>query len=150
MIEKSRRTPLDANYGSCESTYVELLVYLDRDVASVTKQLDINPSFAQNEGDLSENSRGVTKKAKSTYWSLSSEGKVMSKDVRHHLKWLLDQLIDKELALARLQQQEGVMMTVNCNWWSSGSGGPTLWPEQMAVLAKLNLECTFDIYCAEE
>ncbi|WP_276207925.1 hypothetical protein [Vibrio neptunius] len=40
-------------------------------------------------------------------------------------------------------------MTVNCNWWSSGSAGPTLWPEQMSILAKLNLECAFDIYCSE-
>jgi len=152
MIEKlqsSRCTPLDANYGSCESTYVELLVYLDCDVAAVTELLGITPSFAQTEGDLSENSRGVTRKARSTYWCLSSEGKVLSKDVRHHLKWLLDQLSDKELALAQLQRRQGVAMTVNCNWWSSGSGGPTLWPEQMAMLAKLNLECTFDIYCSE-
>ena len=38
-------------------------------------------------------------------------------------------------------------MTVNCIWYSrSGHGGPTLWPEDMADLARLNLECTFDVY----
>jgi hypothetical protein len=38
-------------------------------------------------------------------------------------------------------------MRVNCVWWSAaGHGGPTLWPEQMAALAALNLECSFDVY----
>ncbi len=152
MIEKlhaSRLTPLDANYGTCESTCVELLIYLDGESSFVTESLGIEPSYSQNKGELIENSRGTTRKAKTTYWSLSSEGKVLSKDVRHHLKWLLDQLGDKEFALARLQRQQGVSMTVNCIWWSSGSGGPTLWPEQMSALAKLNLECTFDFYSSE-
>lgn len=37
-------------------------------------------------------------------------------------------------------------MSVDCIWWSaSGGGGPTLWPEQMACMAALNLECSFDI-----
>ena len=40
-------------------------------------------------------------------------------------------------------------MSVNCIWWSRGTGGPTIWPEQMAVLAKLNLELSFDIYVAD-
>jgi len=46
-----------------------------------------------------------------------------------------------------LQNIPGVRMSVNCVWYSrSGHGGPTLWPEQMRVLADLNLECSFDIY----
>lgn len=129
MTEKlyaSRRTPLDASYGTCESTYVELLVYLDDESSLVTESLGIKPSYSQNKGELIENSRRTTRKAKATYWSLSSESKVLSKDVRHHLKWLLDQLGDKSFALEKLQRQQGVSMTVNCNWWSSGSGGPTL------------------------
>jgi hypothetical protein len=151
MTEKlhtSRRTPLDANYEACESTYVELLIYSDGESSLITESLGIKPSYAQNKGELIENSRGITRKAKMTYWSLSSEGRVLSKDVRHHLIWLLDQLHGKEFVLARLQQQ-AISMTVNCNWWSSGSGGPTLWPEQMSALAKFNLECTFDIYCSD-
>ena len=144
---ESRQTPLNANYQSCELTYVELLVYPTSPADTITSMLDIPPTSKQDKGDLVVNSHGNEREAKTTYWSLSSQGKVLSKDVRHHLTWLLEQLTRKELALARLQKQDGLRMTVNCVWWSLGSGGPTLWPEQMAALAKLNLECTFDIYC---
>ena len=145
----SRRTPVDQCYPSCESTFVELLIYLDGSTALVTELLDIAPSYSQDKGQLIVNSRGNERTAKNTYWCLSSENKVVSKDIRHHLTWLLNQLTDKEFMLSNLQRQPGVSMTVNCNWWSTGSGGPTIWPEQMSQLARLNLECTFDIYCSD-
>ena len=45
-----------------------------------------------------------------------------------------------------LQEMEGVRMGVDCIWWSAyGDGGPTLWPEQMHLLADLNLECSFSV-----
>ncbi|MEM9691339.1 MAG: hypothetical protein AAGA56_02245, partial [Myxococcota bacterium] len=48
--------------------------------------------------------------------------------------------------LLPLQLEEGVVMLVNCVWWSkTGDGGPTLWPSQMGRLASLNLECTFEL-----
>ncbi|NVK48484.1 MAG: DUF4279 domain-containing protein [Cyclobacteriaceae bacterium] len=144
---KSHRTPIDSGYESCESTYVEFLVYIDNEEASyITKVLDIVPSKSQTRGDLVENSRGLKRTAKSTYWILSSEEKVLSKDLRHHLNWLLDQLTSRQFQLSRLQNDDAVSMTVNCLWWSRGSGGPTLWPEQMRKLSALNLECTFDFY----
>lgn len=149
LIE-SRQTPLDANYDSCESTYVELLVYLNESSNLITKELGFSPSYMQDKGDVIVNSRGHEREAKTTFWSFSSEGKVLSKDVRHHLEWLLDHLADKELALSRLQQRSDIVMSVNCVWWSLGSGGPTLWPEQMSTLAKLNLECSFSIYCPDD
>jgi hypothetical protein len=143
----SHRTPIDSGYESCESTHVELLVYLDKEEASyVTKVLDIEPSKSQTTGELVVNSRGSERTAKNTYWSLSSEGKVLSKDLRHHLNWLLEQLMSRQFQLSRLQNDDAVTMTVNCVWWSKGSGGPTLWPEQMKKLSALNLECTFDFY----
>jgi hypothetical protein len=41
---------------------------------------------------------------------------------------------------------QGVRMHVNCSWWSeSDLGCFTLWPEQMAGLAALNLECSFNL-----
>jgi hypothetical protein len=148
----SRLTPPDATYPSCETTYVKLLVYLDQgDFASVTNTLGIDPTQSQNRGETFVNSLGRHRTAKTTYWCISSEGKVASKDVRHHLDWLLELLDPRELALARLQRMPGVKMAVTCVWWSADSGdirsgGPTLWPEQMARLARLNLECGFDIY----
>lgn len=50
MIEKlyaSRRTPLDANYESCESTYAELMVYLDGESCLVAESLGIMPSYSR-------------------------------------------------------------------------------------------------------
>src|SRR5690606_40694471 len=125
-------------------------IYPNKSADAVTKELGILPSSSQDKGGKVVNSRGDEREAKTTFWSLSSEGKVLSKDVRHHLMWLLSQLAEKELALARLQKQEGLTMSVNCVWRSSGSGGPTLWPEQMSLLAKFNLECSFDIYCYDD
>jgi hypothetical protein len=75
---------------------------------------------------------------------LESDGWVTSRDVRHHVDWLLTQLCGKEAAMARIQETVGVSMTVMCVWWSmTGEGGPTLWPEQMRGLADLGLELSF-------
>lgn len=148
-LRKSRLTPLNECYPSCDSTFVELLIYLNDRASLVTETLDIEPSYFQDEGQLIVNLRGGKRTAKSTYWCLSSENIIASKDIRHHLTWLLNQLIAKKLMLSKLQRQPGVSMTVNCNWCSVGSGGPTLWPEQMSQLALLNLECTFDIYFSD-
>ncbi len=143
----SRRTPIDPAYESCESTYVELLIYLDQEGASyVTKVLGIEPSKSRTVGEKITNSRGIQRTVKNTFWSLSSEGKVLSKDVRHHLDWLLNQLGNKQFQLSQVQNSDAISMTVNCIWRSRGSGGPTLWPEQMEKLSNLNLECSFDIY----
>ncbi len=146
----SRRTPPDIDYGSCESTYTKLLVYLDvGNINFVTETLGIEPTEYQNNGDMFTNSLGFIREAKCSYWCLSTEGKVKSKDLRHHLDWLLELLKGKEPAFNRLQQDPNIEMNVSCVWWSAcGHGGPTLWPEQMALLAKLNLECSFDIYFA--
>lgn len=83
-------------------------------------------------------------------WFLSTGGVVASRDVRHHLDWLLERLMPARGALVALQQCAGVRMSVVCVWWSrEGHGGPTLWPEQMRGLADLNLECSFDVYLSD-
>jgi hypothetical protein len=71
---------------------------------------------------------------------LSSEGAVASLDMRDHLDWFLTTLLLRKDQLLALQAQDGVVATGRCIWWSRGQGGPTLWPEQMARLAELNLE----------
>ncbi len=145
-LYESRRTPIDTHYGSCKFCYVSLVIYLNSSTNIVTSELGLTPSFEQNKGQKLTNSRNKTRIAKNTYWLLSSENHITSKDLRHHLDWLLTQLKTKYSKLLGLQRQEGVIMAVNCVWWGFGSGGPTLWPEQMAKLADLNLECSFSIY----
>jgi hypothetical protein len=106
----------------------------------------MEPTESQNKGDEIPTVRGAIRVAKVTFWSLSSERYVSSKDVRAHLDWLLDRLTNSHHGLRELQEHHEVGMSVNCVWWSRGGhGGPTLWPEQMRQLAELNLECSFEV-----
>lgn len=144
----SRRTFEDADYPSCEYTFAQLLIYTNTDTQQITHTLGIAPTYAQNKGDVLVNSRGVKREAKLSYWNYSSEKKVQSKDLRHHLNWLLEQLKDRKNAIETLQNESGISMSVDCIWTpkSSAGGGPVIWPEQMSVLSNLNLELAFDCY----
>jgi hypothetical protein len=74
-------------------------------------------------------------------WLLSSEFAVESKDLRHHLDWLLNAVIPSEKSLREIQEFQSTKMAISCFWWSNyGDGGPAIWPEQMAMLHRLNLE----------
>lgn len=144
---ESRRTPYDDAYETCERTYVALMVYPGEiEPVLVTRRLGVEPTSVQSKGERIENSLGRQRVVPLNGWFLSSEGKVRSLDVRRHLDWLLEKLMPAEAALKELQMLPNVSMGVSCIWWSAGGqGGPTLWPEQMARMAQLNLECSFDI-----
>jgi hypothetical protein len=137
--------PYDETYPTCERTVAELRIYgADLDPAYVTTQLGMPATSSQKRGETGTNSLGLKRTAKSGGWFLSSEH-VESKDLRHHLDWLLAQLSPRSAALRSLQATEGITMNVTCIWWSAaGDGGPSLWPEQMSELASLNLECAFE------
>ena len=142
-----RMTPYDDEYRSCERTVAELRIYADDlDPVAVNLQLGLEPSSSQKKGETSTNALGRTRAAKLGGWFLSTEDHVTSKDLRRHLDWLLEKLAPKARELRQLQETPGIRMAVFCSWWSAnGSGGPTLWPEQMRALADFNLECAFDI-----
>ena len=144
--EMSRITPYDAEYATCERTLATLRIYGDDlDPAIVTERLGILSTSSQKKGETRTNSLGRQRTIKIGGWFLSSEGNVQSKDLRHHLDWLLGQILPRADALRVLQEMDGITMNVNCIWWSAaGGGGPTLWPEQMRGLADMNLECSFD------
>ena len=146
--KSSRMTPRNRGYPSCEATRAKLLIYPDcRSAEEITQILRIEPTESQNKGSVFTTSIGRTRQAPCTGWFLSSEGHVSSKDLRDHLDWLLMKLSSVESELLSLQKEKGMRMTVVCVWWSAaGHGGPTLWPEQMEALARLNLECGFDVY----
>jgi hypothetical protein len=146
--QASRRTPIDDLYRTCERTRAMLKIYgKNLDPAAVTSALRLDPSGTQRMGDVRTGAGGIqSRPCPVGGWFLSSEGAVESKDVRRHLDWLLAHLLPKKRELEVLQQQPGVTMGVDCVWWSAaGQGGPTLWPEQMRVMADLNLECSFDV-----
>ena len=140
-------TPVNHEYGTCERVCVDLRIYpSDLRHEDITELLRIEPTETQNKGDDIPTARGTSRTAKVTLWSLASEGNVPSRDLRAHLDWLLERLVNSHDALRELQRCHDVKMSVCCVWWSrSGHGGPTLWPEQMRQLADLNLECSFEI-----
>lgn len=144
---ESRRTPYDDAYETCERTYAALLVYPgESEPEFVTRRLGVEPTSTQSKGERIRNSLGRERIVSVNGWFLSSEGKVRSLDVRRHLDWLLEKLMPAEAGLKELQKLPKVKLGVSCVWWSAGGqGGPTLWPEQMARMAQLNLECSFDI-----
>lgn len=147
LMNQSRLTNVDDDYQTCERTCAVLRVYPGAILPSeVTKALGIQPTSSVVAGQRGkENSLGLARVGRINAWLLSSEPAVHSRDLRRHLDWLLDLLETGSDGLRSLQAQPGVRMSVNCVWWSRyGDGGPTLWPEQMARLALLNLECSFE------
>lgn len=150
LVDKysSRRTPYNDNYPSCERADSELLIYTGTiDPKWVADQLAIEGAQILVKGEKSLNIIGRIRETKSNRWRLTSASAVESLDIRRHIDWLLEEVEPKRKILRMLQETEGIRMSVYCVWWSAaGHGGPTLWPEQMERLAKLNLELSFDIY----
>lgn len=152
MNRGSRMTEYDDRSSTCDETRCKLRIYPGRtSPASITAMLGVDPTGTVEEGSVYTNSLGRSRVGKVNGWFLSSEKEVDSKDLRRHLDWLITKLGPAAESLARVQQLEGMKMWVTCVWWSaSGSGGPTLWPEQMMALANMNLECQFEFaYYAE-
>ena len=145
----SRFTPVDNNYGTCERTEATLAIY-DVDPDLVTRKLQLIPTGSQKLGMPRIMPNGKEQIGSMNTWLFSSEASNRSsKDIRIHLNWLLDKIEPKEAQLQEIQQIQGVKMAIRCVWWSKyGDGGPTIWPEQMERMAKLNLEwtCSFSYY----
>jgi Domain of unknown function (DUF4279) len=139
---KSRFTPVNDEEPACERTCAKLLIY-----SSTLKPEEITKSLAGTE----PTSRVFAREPEGSYpgrthgWFLSSENVVNSRDLRTHLEWLLHVILPLKSSLSELQALYGIKMYVYCPWWAKfGSGGPTIWPEQMTSLSELNLECTID------
>jgi hypothetical protein len=137
-----------SDYPTCEQTHVTLRVYPESlDPGELTARLGLEPTCWQRKGEASKPGGRV---ASLHGWFLSSEGVLPSRDVGRHLDWLLAQLLPRAEALLALQG-EGCRLDVFCFWVSaSGHGGPTVRPDQMAALARLNLELGFDVYFGGE
>jgi len=137
---QSRLTGVNDDYPTCERTYAELRIYGSFDPDEISQHLELKPSLANGPTQPKPGYR-----ERPSGWFLSSEGNVDSRDLRRHLDWVLERVGPKRPQLRELQLRPGITMTMWCVWWSAlGGGGPTLWPEQMEVLGRLNLECTFE------
>lgn len=130
----------DDGHPTCARTYATLRLYpgaLHPD--RVTERLGIAPSETQTVNAAGRALHG---------WFLTSDGAVVSRDVRRHVDWLLDRIENAKSELDALLR-EGVRPDVCCYWLSAaGHGGPTLSPSHMLRLGALGLECWFDVYFA--
>jgi hypothetical protein len=143
----ARRTPYNDDYPTCERTDVALLIYpVVIKPAEISERLGVAPTRLSVKGVDEATPSGKVRPAPKSLWVLSSEKEVDSLDVRRHLDWLIERLMPARQQLLELQLVPGTRMNVNCIWWSAhGTGGPTLWPEQMSALAELGLEVSFDV-----
>ena len=138
-------TPYDTDYGTCSYTHVWLRAMHDtHEPSEVSQILGLEPTSSHLVGTrISCKSDRVRR---SSGWFLESSGRVDSRDARHHLDWLLEQIAGKEQAFAELHRLE-YQVDICCRWDSqSGHGGPTLLPSEMAILGSLGIELWFDIY----
>ncbi|WDB73392.1 DUF4279 domain-containing protein [Escherichia albertii] len=144
---QSRLTPISPEYPSCDECYASLLIYTGNTHPNeISLYLDLEPTSINIKGWIITPS-GKKRYAKNSFWMLSTENLVNSKDIREHLDLLLYKLKPKSLNIANLQTLEDISMGIDCIWRSlNWHGGPTLWPEQMKAMAELGLECAFDIY----
>jgi hypothetical protein len=139
----SRYTLIDNSDPSCDMTWVDFCIY-NADPELINTKLNVEPSHKQKKDDIRRIHTGQMVKYTISSWILSSDKKVSSKDLRAHLDWLLGKIEPFIDQIKEIQNIPGVKMTIRCIWFSArGVGGPTLWPEQMERLVKLNLECSF-------
>ena len=148
----SRLTPHDPAYRHIADMRAYLAIYPESMTSEdVTRLLKIEPTKAHNKDDAWVTARGHIHRKPRTLWMLSSEHEVQSADLRDHLDWLLRRLEGAIFELGSLQRAKGTRMRVSCVWHPTDDNtcGAVLWPEQMALLAKMGLECSFDVYLFE-
>ena len=83
----------DDNYPTCKITYATLRIYhdyLEPDV--ISSRLVLTPAASQKKGQA----LGPDRVARFGGWFFSSRDQVISKDVRRHVAWILDQLDGRE------------------------------------------------------
>lgn len=131
------------NFPSCTRTYATLCIYHDSaDPQKVTDSLQILPDRTQKVGELIR--RGKT--ATVSGWFLGTKDIVKSKDMRAHIKWILNKLKVKKKELRKLSRL-GYTMRISVFWESaSGNGGPILDHEFIKLLSEFPLELDFDIW----
>lgn len=138
----------DDDYATCYKTSAAFrIMHADLNPDTVSRELGLQPDWAYHKG---QPRGGRNTPSKFGNWGFETDNKVVSRDLRHHLDWLLDVL---EPHRARLfhWQQKGYNMDIFCMWVkASGTGGPTLSPRNMARLANLNLLVSIEFWNHED
>ena len=136
--------PYDDDYATCAETYSTFRIFSGTVSAErITRLLHVQPSQVHAIGDLVNPRMSRTRKEHA--WFLSSDGRVVSRDTRRHLDWLLDQLEPSLDDLRRLRT-DGAQMDVVAYYVSLGQGGPWITSRQMERLAAFGVDCWWDVY----
>ena len=148
----SRMTPYSVKYPSCALTFVRFDIYCGETSSHqrISSSLGFSPTDEAVKDDIVKTRGGRVRTNKRNYWGFSTRRKIESLDLRSHLDYLLKLLVPKKKELSELQAAPDSVMRVQCFWCSRGSGGPTLWPEQMKILADLNLELGIEVDLIDE
>jgi len=139
------------DYGPCARTYASLNAYNETGhYAAVTESLAVEPTGAHDAGDTSRlingEARDTGRPCTKSFWSISTERRVASRDARRHVDHLLE-LLDGKGEHLRTLREAGWRFRVSIFWESKyGHGGPILGPQTMRRLAELELEIWFDCY----
>ena len=144
--DRSRRMTYNDEYPTCDETYATLCV-LEIEPAEVTATFGLEPSRAHRAGEPRPEKAAPPGATWPRHgWFLCTRDEVRSRDVRHHVDWLLDRLA-RHAASIRLLRDRGAKLSIPCYWRSAhGHGGPALAPAQMRALGALEIDVWFDVY----
>lgn len=133
------------NYSTCAETYSSLRIISAAIAADeISRRLRLEPTRSHAVGDLISPHEIATRPHHG--WFLETRGIVESLDSRRHIDWLLDRVAPAENELRDLIA-DAVRADVFSYWRSAnGHGGPMLSPVQMSKLARLGLDCGWDVY----
>ena len=118
----------------------------------VTEAIGIQPDHSAHRGDAKRNYHGqIIGTHSESYWVLSTENKVESKDINDHLRYLLSRLLPYRETL--LEIAEGGETYFDVLWKSTylyAGTGPVIEPDCLRGVAQLEAGMGFDIYQIEE
>lgn len=127
---------------------------LNLNPAELTKTIGIQPVSAVKRGDERRNYVGnIISPHEEGYWMLSSEGKVVSKDVNEHFSFLLKILLPHQNTIVRLVKKLNGETDFDVLWKSSylhAGTGPLLSFETVEGVSQLSAGIGFDIYQIKE
>ena len=136
------------NYQTCELCYAELVLhennFLDHEIYDL-----LLPIIVRKKGEKVDVGFGFLTIIQELEYIISSRNCIDSRDIRHHVNWILKQLITRKERIIDLQKNPQTHMFLRCIWWSRyGDGGPVFSPRQIRELASLNMPCIFQFYAA--
>ena len=126
--------------------HVTLRIYSD-DLApdTITARLGVQPTRSFANGEPIITNRGRYSNHRTTGWLLSSRDVVHSTDLDNHLKWLLDRT-EGAVEPLRALLAETHDVSIVCALSVDAGHGPTISPDTLARLARLNLPLDFELY----